>query len=65
MSADPLGTNMYIYLGRQPRTQLMVYQSVRGSNCNETINMEVEGSLMTTARLREETGHGESQTKPH
>jgi hypothetical protein len=56
---------MYIYLGRQPRTQLMVYQSVRGSNCNETINMEVEGSLMTTARLREETGHGESQTKPH
>lgn len=63
--ADPPGMNMYICHGRQPRTQLMVYQSARGSNCNETINRETEGSLMTTARLREETGHGEARLGSH
>lgn len=62
--ADPPGINMYIPMGRQPRTQLMTYQSVRGSGSNETVNRQAELSLMTTARIREQTGHGEAPISP-
>jgi len=44
----PPGPNMYIPMGRQPRTQLETYQFTRGSNSNETINREAEATLMTT-----------------
>jgi hypothetical protein len=51
--------DMYYITGQQPRTHLKTYRSKRGSSKNEAINKVAEMSLMTTARLREEAGHGE------
>jgi hypothetical protein len=59
-SADPLDFEMYFTTGRQPKTMLWTIKTKRGSNKNEAINKIAEASLMTTAKLREEAGNGES-----